>query len=187
MLSGQKRKFHDWVRIREEYISGDDKTSQDFLSQKYEIAKSIISRRCAREGWVVKREQYRFELSVKVKNEMIKRHSSEILKTADFLQVVRTFYKKHVFRRDSGGKITDVPEDSMPVSLLNDIMSGLEKNVKLTRLIIGESTEAISTPESWEEKVKRLRAERGVDAEDGSGEELNVAEKRKEAQNGEIK
>lgn len=187
IMTGNKKVRHDWYRIRDEYITGDDKISQEHLSQKYAIAKSLVSRRSASEKWVLKREQFRVELSHKVKSELIKRHSAEILKTADFLQVVRTYYKKHVFRRDGGGKITDVPEDSIPVDILNDIMTGIEKNVKLTRLIIGESTEVISTPESWEEKVKRLRAERGVDAEADPEEALNVAEKCKVADSSEKK
>ncbi|MBI4977522.1 MAG: hypothetical protein HZC28_08575 [Spirochaetes bacterium] len=179
----RKKKTYDWVRIREEYITGEDKITQEYQSQKYEVAKSVLARRCVNEGWVSKREQYRIELSNRIRSEMIKRHSGDILKTADFLQVVRNYYKKHLFRRDPNGKISDIPEDSIPIELLNGLMSGIEKNVKLTRLIIGEPTEVISSPESWEEKVKRLRSERGANSDDEIDNDLNVADKRKQLNN----
>lgn len=61
-----KAKRYDWVKIRDEYIVGDDSVTLEALSRKHGCHMSRLKARCSAETWVERRVQHRDRVSTKV-------------------------------------------------------------------------------------------------------------------------
>jgi len=66
---------HDWLKVREEYISGGDPTTLDVLGKKYGIPESTIRKRSMREDWRVLREKFRLQTREETVKRLAKREA----------------------------------------------------------------------------------------------------------------
>ncbi len=67
---------HDWMMIREEYISGDETITLETLQRKYAISPSTMRKRSMREGWRVLREKFRLRAREETVARLAKKEAS---------------------------------------------------------------------------------------------------------------
>lgn len=120
---------NDWNALRTEYVTTD--ISLPKMHEKHGTSLSALKDRCAKEGWVAAREEYRAEVGQRVVQKAVDAEVSRLEGLQNNASLVSTLIHMHLLNLANAGLDSGATEDG--VKMVKDLTAALKQISEVMR------------------------------------------------------